>query len=274
MGHQVPLVASNVRRLVSSSVKMFKTSVFSPVRSRSTLLKAFNTLKPVFRQLNLSGYIFAMKLPMVFVRYFGVGGNYSFLKMVHRRSYGDNKFTDLDAAECLASTLGPSVEECKTKTADGEEYPASLKNERVHANYEHMASYYRDGTSVARWNKSVETIAALHSIAQGKEIRRTSSGAGVFDDGPKGVLKAYSTIIWGKKDIALEQQLCLDGISDYLVQKSQVVVLPRARHFTPLEEESRMALEKAAEWAAKGEKEDIGAVIEASYPGAVVTVRK
>ena len=215
-----------------------------------------------------------MRMPLAFVRYLGTGGNYSFLRMVHKSSYRDTKFTESELAECMASTIGPSNEECKTKTATGEEYPTSVKTERVLCNFHHMASYYRHGTATARWQKSVETVANLYTISQGNELRRASSGAGMFDEGPPGVLKAYSTVIWGKDDLALEPQLCLDGISDFLVSQSQVVELPRSGHFTPIERESRVALAKAAEWAAKGEREDIGTVISACYPRSVVTVRK
>ncbi|RJE19862.1 Alpha beta hydrolase [Aspergillus sclerotialis] len=268
------LVISNVRRLVSSSVKMFKTALRSPLSSRSILFKAMKSMKPVLRQLTRSGYIAAMQLPMTFVRYLGSGGNYSFLRATHRISYGRTEFTIVDAAECMASSLGPSAEECKTRTKDNEQYPASVKKERVFGNFDHMAGYYRHGAATSRWRKSIETIASLHSIARGNEFRRSSSGAGLFDDGPEGVLKGNSTVIWGKEDIALEPPLCLDGISDYLVHNSQVILLPRSGHFTPMERESRVALEKAVEWAVKGEREDIGAVIQACYPKATVTIRK
>lgn len=253
---------------------MLKTASRSPIQSRSMIFKAFATLSPIFRQFRKSKYIFAMQLPMPLVRYFGRGGNYSFLKLIHRGSFGKREYTPQDAAECFASSLGPSVAESRTQTADGEQYPESLKNERAPSSFQHMACYYRDGTAFVRWDKSVETISALHSIASSSGGRRASSGAGLFDDGPKGALKACATVIWGKGDIALEPQICLDGLADYLVADSQLVELPLSGHFTPLEQESQVALEKAVEWAVKGEKEDIGAVIKACYPTAVVTLRK
>lgn len=267
------LAAANIRRLLSSSWKMIKTSGRTPIRSRSTLLKAAKTLIPVFRQLILSGYVFAIQLPMVLVEYLGHGGNHSFLKAAHRGSCGNAEFTPRDAAECMASSLGPSVEECKTATSDGDEYPESVKKNRT-SSFRQMACYYRQGAAFSRWEKSLETIAYLHSLSRGVDFRRTSSGAGLFDGGPEGFLKAHSTIIWGRDDIALEPQLCLDGISDYLIYNSQVVELPRSGHFTPMEPESQLALEKAVEWAVKGEKEDIGAVIGNCYQKAVVTVRR
>ncbi|KAE8161053.1 putative capsule-associated protein CAP1 [Aspergillus tamarii] len=270
-GPLTSMVASNVRRSLSSSLKMFKTALRSPVKSRSTLCKAIKSLKPVARQLLLSGYIFVMQLPMPFVVYLGTGGNYSFLKLAHKGSYGNSPFSPEDAAECMASSLGPSVEECRTQTSDGEGYPASVVKERVLGNFQHMARYYREKAATSRWQKSIETIADLHSISGGNELHRASSGAGLFDDGPTGVLKAHSTIIWGKADIALDPQMCLNGLSDYLVRNSQVVELPRSGHFTPLERESCAALIRAVAWAAGGEQEDIGAAIQRVYPDAVVT---
>lgn len=259
---------------MSSSVKMFKIFLRAPLQSPSMLSKAFNTLKPVLRQLVLSGYIFVMQLPLPLVRYLGSGGNYSFLKGAHKIAHGEGgDYTVLDAAESMASTLGPSAEECKTENSDHERYPESVIKQRSSGNFVNMASYYRHGTAVTPWSKSVETIATLHSLGRGSELRRSSSRAGVFDDGPKGSLKANATIIWASKDTALERQLCLDGIGDYLVHNSQVITLPRSGHCTPIEQESRVALQKVIEWAVGGEKEDIGSVIEASYAGAAVTLR-
>ncbi|PLB46785.1 putative capsule-associated protein CAP1 [Aspergillus steynii IBT 23096] len=266
------LVVSNIRRLLSSSFMILKSSLRSPIRSRAAIFKALKSLQPVARQLSLSGYIFAVRMPVSFVKYLGTGGYYSFLKLTHKKSYGTDKYTALDAADCMASTLGPSAEELKTRTADGQGYPASISEERTVSNFMHMASYYRDNTALARWQKSVETIADLHNIQQGKHLRRASSGTGLFDEGPKGALKASATFVWGKADIALDPRLCLVGIGDYLVQNSQVIELPRSGHFTPLEQESRAALEKAVEWAVQGEKEDVGAAIQSCYPGAVVTM--
>ncbi|OJJ47649.1 hypothetical protein ASPZODRAFT_151119 [Penicilliopsis zonata CBS 506.65] len=255
------LVKSNATRLLSSSSKMLKTSWRSPIQSSATLRKALSTIKPILRQSLLSGYMFAFHLPMPLVRYLGVGGNYSLLRGSHKLSYGGRDITIQEAAESMAGTLGPSVEEAKTETAGGETYPDSVRKERALANFEHMTRYYREGAAIGRWRKSLETITGLHAIGDGHEMRRTSSGAGVFDDGPEGVLKANTTILWGRHDKFLEPQLCLDGIADYLVPGSHLVLLPRSGHFTPIERESQVALAKAVEWAVKGEQEDIGATV-------------
>ncbi|KAL3495431.1 hypothetical protein BJX62DRAFT_222637 [Aspergillus germanicus] len=267
-GPLMPLVVSNIGRRLSTSSKMLKSFFRSPIRSRSLLFNAAKTLRPIFQQMHASGYIFAFQLPQLFVEYLGSGGNTSFLKLIHKMSWDNQEFTITDAAECMASSIGPSAHEVETRTADGEGYAESTVKRGGLVDFFHMCRYYRDGTSRSRWNKSIETIASLHSIAQETGIRRASSGAGVFDDGPEGALKARTTIIWGKKDLALTPQLCLDGISDYLSTGSQVIDLPRSAHFTPLERESGVALSAAVEWAVKGEQEDIGAVIEACYPRA------
>lgn len=253
---------------------MLKTALRDPIHSRATLWKVAQTLQPVGRQLLRSGYIFAMKLPLFLVRYLGRGGNYSFLKLIHRASYGQQEFSSRDAAECMASTVGPSVAECQTQTAEGDTYPAFIKEDRGQLTFQHMTAYYRDNTAFARWNKSIETIAHLHGIEDAKAVHRTSSGAGLFADGPKGSLKASATVIWGKADMALEPALCLDGIADYLVRDSQVIVVPGLGHFTPLERQGQLALEKAIQWTVEGEKEDIGAVLQKCSPKAVVTARK
>ena len=96
---------------------------------------------------------------------------------------------------------------------------------------------------------------------------------GVFD-GPRRTLKANVTIVWGQLDQALDPHLCLEGIADYLVQGSQVILLPRTAHFTPIETEGRVALERTVQWAVDCEKEDIEVAVTSIYPGAILKVRK
>lgn len=268
------LAISNIWSRVASSSKMLKTCWTSPLRSHLTLWEAGKTILPVVRQLQRSGYVFVFQMPMVFVRLLLYGGGLLFLERVHEISHSGTRCTPQDAAESMACTLGPSDLECKTNTSDGEAYPPWVAKVRPMQSFERMTAYYRDGINTLPWIKSVETIAALHSISRTSGIQALSSGSGVFDDGPKGALKASATIIWGIKDIALDQEICLDGIADYLKPDSQVVLLPRSGHFTPIERESRVALEKAIEWVVKGENEDLEAVMQECYRGAAVTVRK
>lgn len=268
------LVGSNVRRILQSASKMLKTALAAPLSSRTPLLQALRTLSPLLNQLMLSGYVFAMQLPPSLVTYFLTGGNYSLMTGIHKGSHGRGEFTPSDEGTSMASSMGPSLAESKTQTANGDSYPATIKYTHDFANIMNMAGYYRDGASVAKWRKSVETVANLHSIAGGSEIRRRNSGTGLLDEGTPGALQASSTVFWGKEDIALNPQICLDGMADYLVADSQVVMLTESGHFTPIEQESRVALIKAVEWAIHGEKGDIGTVIQECYPSAKVVARR
>lgn len=243
----------------------------SPLHARVPLMRALQTLTPLIRQGLLSGYIFAMQLPKPLVHYFLTGGNSSLLVSCHRIAHNKDEYGHLDAADSMASTMGPSTAEADTRTAHGDAYPVSL-SKRALAHVLHMAAYYRDGAATAPWVKSIETVASLHGIASGTQ--RMSSGAGLFDAGPPGAFKANTTIFWGKEDIALDPRICLDGLSDYLVQGSQVVLLPRTGHWTPIERESGAALIKAVEWAAQGEHGNIETIMHACYPGAQVTLSR
>lgn len=268
------LAGSNVRRMLTSASKMFNTALAAPLSSRAPLLQALRTLGPLLRQLKMSGYVFAMQLPPTLVTYFLTGGNYSLMAGIHKGSHGRGEYTPSDEGTSMASSMGPSLAESKTQTANGESYPTTIKYTHDFANVMNMAGYYRDGASVARWRKSLETVANLHSIAGGSELRRANSGAGLLDEGTPGALQASSTVFWGKQDIALSPQICLDGMADYLVADSQVVMLTESGHFTPIEPESRVALAKAVEWAIHGEKGDIGTVIQECYPSAKVIARR
>jgi hypothetical protein len=88
------------------------------------------------------------------------------------------------------------------------------------------------------------------------------------------MLKQKATFVWGQKDSALVESLVIHGIGDYLPKGSQVILLPRTGHFTPVEKESRLAFEKVLEWIADGEKGDLGEAVSEVYHGAVVSVRK
>lgn len=253
---------------------MLHTALRSPLDSHGPLLQAFRTLKPLFRQIGLSGYVFAIRMPVPVARHFLTGGNHFLMTAVHTAVQGRTKPTIHDTADSMASSMGPSMAESKTKTASGETYPTTINYDSDFSNIMGPANYYRHGAGIGHWRKSVETITGLHGLAGGNELRRTSSGAGVFDEGAPGVLKASSTLLWGQQDIALDQNICLDGIADYLVKGSQVVMLPETGHWTPIEVEGRAAITKAIQWAVEGEKGDVSAAIQTVYPGAKVVASR
>ncbi|KAJ6102176.1 hypothetical protein N7486_004603 [Penicillium sp. IBT 16267x] len=247
------LIDSNIRRMLSAARKMFNDAWSSPLNARAPLRQAWQTLAPLRYQLKMSGYIFVMQLPVPFTQFFLTGGNHAFMKLIHIGSHGSAKPTPQDLANSMASSMGPSLKESKTQTADGETYPTTIRFDSKFANVMNLAGYYRDGAAVSDWKKSLETVVALDKLADGKESQ-----------GVKGALKARSTIFWGKKDLALHTAICLDGMSDFIPKDSQVILLPNSGHFTPIELESRVALTKAVQWAIDGEQGDIGAALDKS----------
>lgn len=240
------------------------------------LKKALHTIHPVVEQFIASGYIFSLQLPLPIIRQQGNGGNTALLRAIHKMAHGKDTIPSTkEIAEGVANSLGPSVEQETTETSEGDRYSSEVVKQSDAEKYVSMTHYYRQGASIRHWEKSLETITELYQLSEdgGGDMRRKSSHAGVFDEGPEGSLKANATILWGMKDIALTQHLNLDGIADYLCKDSQVISLPRAGHHTPLEKESRLALQKVIEWAVAGEHGDVGAVAQAVYSGATVTAR-
>lgn len=270
----MPLVESNVRRLLSSSLKMFQLFLNAPLQHRSMLVKAICTVRPVLEQCLRAGSIFTYQLPRPLVYYLCTANHLAVLRSSHRAEHGEVvQYTICDAAEALATTIGPAAEQRATRTKHGKRYPETAGRERPYEGIMQMTRYFSDGTGQDPWHKSAETVAALHGLRRGNELGRRSSSAAVFDDGPPGLLRAPSTIVWGLKDRILHRQICLDGIRDYLVPNSQVILLPRSGHSPQMEAESRIALRKVIEWAVMGEKGDLYDAAQKAYSGAVVSVR-
>lgn len=253
---------------------MLKLFYRSPLQSQLMLCKALEKMKPIFRQIVASGYIFALQLALPIVRLQGSSGDRAFLRTIHRLSHGiDATPSAKDIAEGMSGCLGPSLKQGTTETTTSERYSEDVFEQSDGEKYISMTNYYRHRTSTDRWEKSSEIITELHSISNGGDIRPKSSHAGIFNNGPEGSLKAKATIVWGLKDFALNTHLNLNGIADYLSKDSQVITLPGADHFTPIEKESRVVLQKIVEWAVAGEVGDVGLIAKAVYPGAEVTTR-
>ena len=279
---------SNKDRILNSSRKIFHTFLQDPVNHRSCLRKSFNTLRPLLFQLLLFGYIAAFHLPAFMVKYLGTGGNYAFLRGAQRAAYGKDK-SDYSLAESMAATLGPSDNECKTETSEAR--PSSFgdtvlqRAKNPGSFFIHQTAYYRDGVSTRKWDKSLETIGALHNIAMENEAsnnlsrRRTSSASsGLFEPPYAGSLRAPATIIWGQRDQACTEKICLEGIGDYLAKGSQVVLLPRSGHWTVVEKESRKVMGTVIEWyVAGGDLDgtgDVGKIVSEVYKGSTVPIRR
>lgn len=100
---------------------------------------------------------------------------------------------------------------------------------------------YREGLFIGRWEKSLETTAALFELRSGND--RASEAA------PKGALKAPTTLVLGERDPAFDTRLALDNVRDYLVKGSQVLVVKDAGHWMPTEPTARVVLEQLVLWA-------------------------
>lgn len=251
---------------------MLTTFAHRPLSSRPLLRKALLTLSPLFSQLKKSGYAFVFNLPMPLVSLAGSMGNYWFLRTCHQIAAGkDHPFDSKQAAEAMASSHGPGAYECTSTTKAQESYPASVRKRSATGGFTEKIRYYREGLFGEAWVKTLETLAALYEIDGG---RRSSSGAGLFEDEPKGSLKAKTTIVWGLLDSAIDQRMALQGIGDYLPRGSQVVVLPRTGHWTPNPGVGREALEKVVEWAAGGEKGDLRGMVVEVYERARITFER
>ena len=291
-GPHPELAIANKNRIVDSSAKIFRQFKQAPVKNRACLTKAFHTLQPFLYQALLFGYIAIFQLPAFLVKYLCLGGNMAFLRGALQAAYRRSR-ADYNEAESLASTFGPSPSECKTELT-----PTSLKNGTKPCTYGKQVSsragdpgavvmshtsYYRDGLALSHWTKSLEIIAELHNIsttnANGSPMRRRSSSnssGAFFTETYKGCLHGPATILWGQKDQAITQAVCLDGIGDYLARDSEVVLLPRTGHWLPVEKEGRDVLAKVLEhFVVEGNVVgNVGKLCADAYPGATVMVRK
>ncbi|KIX96854.1 uncharacterized protein Z520_07574 [Fonsecaea multimorphosa CBS 102226] len=293
----VELAFANRDRILNSASKIFKQFKQSPKQNFGCLSKALNTLKPLMVQTLLMGYIFAFHLPSIFVRYLGVAGNYSFVRGANWSSYTKGS-KEYRAQECMASSFGPGPEECKTSiptvngvadTTNGETQancygPSVLQRARSPQEaFWNMTGYYRDGVGWRPWTKSLETITDLYALetsaseSSSPGRRRSSISQSLFVDQYKGSLKAPTYVLWGEKDQACSKRICLDGIGDYLGRDSEVTILPRSGHWTPVQKEARPALATAIGLFAGGGARPVAKMtteVEKVYQGAVLMVKK
>jgi pimeloyl-ACP methyl ester carboxylesterase len=220
------------------------------------------------------------------VKYLGSGGNMAFIRGCHWLEYGGKKDRVFWRSDCLATTLGPSPAEA-ANTGSGAAYPESLQDRAASpgAHFWALSSFYRDGPGTKRWTKSLELIADLYALeTQASESssparRRSSSSASsaLFPPQLKGVMHAPVTVLWGEKDPSCRRPMFLDGMGDYITKDSEIVVLPRSGHWTPVETESRQALAHVVALYAAGEegsKASITDYVQEVYEGAVQMAKR
>lgn len=255
------------------------------------LPKAVYAIRPLAFQLLLFGYIAAFQLPKAMVMYFGVGGNYSFIRGAQRAEYGKDK-TEYDPPHSMAMSMGPGEAECRTTTDDekADRYSASVLARAMESGawFYSSTAYYRDGVALDKWEKSIYTLGAFHNIeidnensstvgARFRKRRTSSSSSTLFSESCANSLKAPATILWGRKDQACSEPICLDGIGDYLTRGSQVLMLPNTGHWTPIEKGSREVLKRILEHLVQScdlGKKDLQNIVKDAYPSAFVRIDK
>ena len=267
------MIAAKAKKTVATSSRMLTTFIRHPISCYAFCLTAFANMSPIIGQAKRSRYTFVFNLPLPLASLAGSMGNFWFLRDCHYLVHGkDHPLESKDAAEAMASSLGPGLEECKTRTLNGEAYPTSIAQRAKSGGWVEKIAYYRNGVFAKRWRKSDDTLKDLNHVAQSDV--HMSSGDRVPPNRPPGALGAPVTVIWGQKDPVLDRALCLDGIEDYLVQGSQVVLLPRTGHWSPMEQESGNVFEKVLEWAMGSEKQDLEGMVREVYDDAVVSVQR
>jgi hypothetical protein len=282
---------ANKDRILTASNKMLMSFFHAPMTNYHCVPKALHAIKPLAYQVLLFGYIAAFQLPQAMVRYLGVGGNYSFIRGAQRAEYGRDK-TEYDPPHSMAMTMGPGEAECRD-TTDGqmaERYGESVlaRAKESGAWFSHSTAYYRDGAALDKWEKSIHTLGTFHNIeidnensatmaTKSRKRRTSSASSALFSEMCAGSLKAPATIVWGKKDPACREPICLDGIGDYLTGDSQVLMLPKTGHWTPIEKSSREVLKVLLErLVCNGdlEKKDLLEIVKDRYPSAFVSIDK
>jgi pimeloyl-ACP methyl ester carboxylesterase len=243
---------------------MIHTWIRSPFNLR--LLKtAFAAIGPVRSQFRRSFYIFCFHLPWPFSGFFATFGNYWFLRALHslgkgkpnRDEKGAQRMDPKEAAEAMAISTGPSMLQldASTKTTRGLKYGESVRKRVNDRGMSEKVGIYRDGLFVGKWEKSLETTAALFEIASATgSTPHSSLASGSFPGGvPRGSLKAPTTFMLGERDPAFDQQLALSNAKDFLVSGSQVLTVKNAGHWLPLEPSGRRVVEKVVLWALTSE---------------------
>ena len=140
-------------------------------------------------------------------------------------------------------TTGPALPQLIDQPVGGPtgRYGESVRRRISDRGMSEKIRIYREGLFIGQWEKSLETTAALYELRSGKD--QSSSVA------PKGAPKAPTTLVLGEKDMAFDLRLALDGLKDYLVKGSQVLIVKEAGHWMPLEPTARVVLQQLVLWA-------------------------
>lgn len=205
---------------------------------------------PLLRQLILSGYIFVFNLPLTFPLLLASFGDHWLLRVVHEHAVGRKLHQNSnEAAEALASSLGPAIEQCRDS-----DYSDSVYMRAQRECVMEQIRYYREGLAFGRWRKSSITEENCQRPSKGPYYHDIQSECSPIHKRPIGALLAKTIVIWGAKDAALDARFAIAGIEDYLCQDSQVLVVPQSGHWLPLHYVGMNVLETSICWAISAER--------------------
>jgi pimeloyl-ACP methyl ester carboxylesterase len=225
-----------------------------------------------------SGYIFIFNLPRPMANSIAAVGDHWFIRYLNAVTTHPDPPKPLEGshgANLLASSLGPSMEECVISGKGDLAYPDSVRQRAQNGAWFEKIRVYRDGLAFLPWEKSLETLWDLTQIQQVKGRRRSSSGVGLFDTGPEGSLKAPTTVIWGKRDVAIENSIAIEGIRDFFgCKSSHLIMIQKCGHWTPVEKQGAPVFEEVIAWAAGGEVGSLKERLGDDYPLASITTER
>jgi pimeloyl-ACP methyl ester carboxylesterase len=247
---------------VTSAIRAIRTYLRNP-RNPRVLGAAYQNLKPVFRQLMMSGYVFMFKLPWPLSSIVGHLGDFWFYRLLvnlsaHRRP--DKRMDGPHAWDMVSSLVGPSDTEVAVPGLEDEAicYPVSVKSRVSTGGYAEKIRLYRDGLALGRWEKSAELLLELNQIKL-----QAGGRPGRFSTGPPGSFGAPVTMLWGQKDVACNETIAMEGVGDYFgVSPSHYIIFPKVGHWTPHDSSSVEVWEAVINWALEGEQEAMEKVLE------------
>jgi hypothetical protein len=257
---------------------MLRTWFHQP-RNLKLLYRAASNIFPLLKQVAKSGYVFVFTLPLPLANVIGNLGNFWFMRYLNAVSTHPDPGAPIEGqegAELLASSIGPGPKEC-TSSPNGKPelaYSEGVVRRAANGGYSEKIRLYREGLLFSPWEKSLETLWDLNQIEQNTG-RRQSSATDLFEVGPAGSLRAPTTVIWGKADVAIENAIAIEGFGDFFgARPSQLIMVERCGHWAPLERMAVPVFEEVIEWAVKGEKEGLRERLGDEFPMAKFVVER
>lgn len=238
-GPVVPFVGVNVHRRVRAARQAV---------TRRRFAEAWDCVKPILVQFRKSYYVLVFTLPLplrtILPAAFRAGDHFFHRALSHMAVTGSapgviRKGVDVEAVKrgkCayLAGALGPNAEVFGTKTEDGTTYSTNVQQRTQRRGgwgnvQTDSLEYYRGGIASGRWRMSEVVKKSYEPL--GGETKDTTK-----KEGKKSRLTKPVTIIWGKRDPALDWRVMVEGVEAWSEEWVKVRYLRWTGHWGPCEE--------------------------------------